>query len=376
MKKVRQADVIPDRLSSADPSADEMTNNLELSVIIPTLNEEAEISRLLEELDQQIGVSFESIVVDGGSSDQTIEFASRGGARCLDSESGRGKQMNLGAKYARAPILLFLHADSSLLEKNILKNAISSFREKSQELQSLQIAGHFSLEFNTESRRKSRAYRYYEEKTRLNRCNTTNGDQGFLLSKEYFLDVGPFDEDLPFLEDQKLAENIRRDGTWFTIPAKLKTSARRFEKEGMARRMILSAIVMGLHESNFSAFFREAPALYRHQHNSDKLMLSPFCRCIHRLLRSEGIIGAGKRWLAVGRYVRENAWQIAFPIDVCLSSTLGRTSRPFLWIHDYLFRPVVTAPILEPFTAGITAVLTLCWFYSTWAYFELKDKKH
>ncbi len=347
---------------------------LELSIIIPTLNEETEISRLLGELQGQTGLSFECIVVDGGSDDRTIEKAQRAGARCLKAEAGRGRQMNVGAQEAKAPLLLFLHADSSLRDPETLLRAIRFFNKEMQKLRSDSLAGHFSLEFDTGSAEKSRAYRYYEEKTHLNRCNTTNGDQGFLLSKQFFQDVGRFEESLLFLEDQKLAETIRKRGSWVTLPSTLRTSARRFEKEGLARRMILSAIVMGLHESNFHAFFREAPALYRSQRDSQKLQLTPFCRCIHELLRKEGPAVALSRWTAVGRYVRENAWQLAFPVDVFLSSLTNKKMRPLLWAHDALFRPLVTAPYIEGVTAAITGGLTCIWFYLTWGYFAVIEQ--
>lgn len=85
---------------------------LMISVIVPALNEEGVIAGALESLSCQ-GGAWETIVVDGGSTDRTREVARRY-ARVLTSGRGRARQMNAGAMAARGEILLFLHADSRL----------------------------------------------------------------------------------------------------------------------------------------------------------------------------------------------------------------------------------------------------------------------
>lgn len=82
---------------------------MELSVVIPALNEEASIGYLLERL--RVTPSIHEVVVsDGGSTDRTAG-AVRPPARVLPSEPGRGPQLRAGAEAASGDVLLFLHAD-------------------------------------------------------------------------------------------------------------------------------------------------------------------------------------------------------------------------------------------------------------------------
>ena len=90
----------------------------------------------------------------------------------------------------------------------------------------------------------------------------TNGDQGFLMCRSYFKELGGFNTDLPFLEDQDLAERIRSDGRWVTLPGVLQTSARRFETEGFHRRYILMAIMMGWATIIIPAVWGDSPLMY------------------------------------------------------------------------------------------------------------------
>ena len=83
-----------------------------ISIIIPTCNEADEIGRAVASALQAPGV--EVLVVDGASTDGTIEIARRMGAHILQAERGRASQMNAGAQAARADVLLFLHADTRL----------------------------------------------------------------------------------------------------------------------------------------------------------------------------------------------------------------------------------------------------------------------
>jgi len=87
---------------------------LRVSVIIPTLDEEARIATRLRELGTLSAVT-EVIVVDGGSGDATVAIArSFPTIRVLEGVRGRAAQMNRGAAAARGDVLLFLHADVSL----------------------------------------------------------------------------------------------------------------------------------------------------------------------------------------------------------------------------------------------------------------------
>src|SRR5438128_9357920 len=85
---------------------------MKISVIIPTVNEAETILSSLISVRNQPG-EIEVIVVDGGSSDATVEKA-QAHALVVRSDLGRAVQMNTGARRASGEILLFLHADSIL----------------------------------------------------------------------------------------------------------------------------------------------------------------------------------------------------------------------------------------------------------------------
>ncbi|MFN2440154.1 MAG: glycosyltransferase, partial [Chitinophagaceae bacterium] len=84
------------------------------SIIIPTYNEADQIAQTISRIYAAIGEhEAEIIVVDGGSSDETIVIAQQCGATVVKSErKGRAAQMNKGASIAKHDILYFLHADS------------------------------------------------------------------------------------------------------------------------------------------------------------------------------------------------------------------------------------------------------------------------
>src|SRR5256885_1302057 len=84
-----------------------------ISVIIPTLNEEVNLPVTLRQLTDHPDV--ELIVVDGGSTDRTIDIAQQFTPYVFCTLPGRAKQMNVGARHATGDILLFLHADTFLL---------------------------------------------------------------------------------------------------------------------------------------------------------------------------------------------------------------------------------------------------------------------
>ncbi|BDA48667.1 probable glucosyl-3-phosphoglycerate synthase at N-terminal half [Coccomyxa sp. Obi] len=89
------------------------TEGARVSIIVPVLNEERQIEATLEELRQLEPAAHEVIIVDGGSTDRTVQLAHAAGATVLQSGKGRALQMNYGAQEATGDILCFLHADST-----------------------------------------------------------------------------------------------------------------------------------------------------------------------------------------------------------------------------------------------------------------------
>ena len=131
-----------------------------LSIIIPTLNEQQHIQKLLLQLSAQRNVSFEIIVSDGGSKDATLKIAKDIGALIVSGEPGRGKQLNNGAQYAKGEYFLFLHPDSGIENKFQLKDSLDFIKGLSEP-----SAGHFKLNFSCDAPKVKKFLSFFEWKS-------------------------------------------------------------------------------------------------------------------------------------------------------------------------------------------------------------------
>lgn len=342
-----------------------------LSVIIPTLNEAGCLPRLLADLQRQKGITLEVIVADGGSTDRTLE-----GCRCYDpivvkAPRGRARQLNTGFGRATHDNLLFLHADSSVEDQYLLRNALERWQAVIAESGTDAVAGHFPLKFMRSNARNAMSFRYMEGKTHFNRVNTTNGDQGFLLKRAFFEKLGGFDEGQQFLEDQKLAENIRRRGTWITLPGRLLTSGRRFEAEGVHRRYTLMSMIMALHTTGHAEFFDRAQKIYARQEETGHLRLKPYFKAAAEMfIHDLGLLKSLTAWFYIGRYIRQNSWQMFYFFDVLLKNKEKRGRYRLLSFHDRVFRPLTDNLCCDV----ITAVVSFVWFMLVLApYYSIVD---
>lgn len=310
-----------------------------LSVVIPTIDEADNLPGLLEALGAQRGVTLETIVADGGSTDGTPEVARAHDARVVSAPRGRGAQMNAGAAAAAADWLLFLHADCRPTESDQLRRAVDTLRARGGR----RLAGHFALRFERRRHGRRFLYRFMEAKSASNRRYTINGDQGLLLRRDCFRALGGFDESLPFLEDQRMAERIRAHGAWVLLPGRLTTSARRFESEELGPRYLLMAVIMAMHITGTRAFFDAAPAVYRAQGEAGRLRVAPFLALAWRLYATRERRGRRAFRRRLGAVALRQTWQAALMADVAL----GRTSTPVLRAHDRWLAPCLHRRPLE-----------------------------
>lgn len=206
-----------------------------ISVIIPTYNEESEIQTTLRDL-YFCHEPHEIIVVDGGSTDQTVLLASQW-AKVIFSEKGRARQMNEGAQQATGDTLLFLHADTRLP-----KNGLELIKEVMSQGAS---AGRFRIKFDD----RRWLLRFYETYTRFHFFSY--GDQGFFVTRELFEKLGGFDEGAPF-EDIDFYRRLRRVTKPVIIQEPVVTSARRFTRNGCIRQKLINVFLVALYYSGFN----------------------------------------------------------------------------------------------------------------------------
>ncbi len=354
----------------------------DLSVIVPLLNEASGLTALFETLSAQRGAFFEGVFCDGGSTDGTLERARElaGSApfpcRFLTTEKGRGHQLNAGAEAAGGRIFLFLHADSHFPDPLALQKTLGALDGALAAGNGERVAGHFSLRFfRSGNPPPALSYYFYERKARLDRPGCTHGDQGFMLPRAFFEQVGPFDTALPVLEDTRLAERVRSKGRWVLFPEEILTSARRFETEGFFERQVLNALLRGAGAADWTPFFRELAGLYRSQDGARRLCLSPFFRRIGELLRATPRRERLALWGRIGGYVAGQGWQLPFALDVRRhfrrAAPAGEGRTPLLDAYDRL------APFLIDHSVGRRVASVLVWaaFHLLWGASRWRDEK-
>ena len=196
-----------------------------ISIIIPTLNEAANIADLIEQT-RGIG-DCEIIVVDGGSTDDTCQRAIHAD-RVLNSPPGRARQQNLGAERCRGEVLLFLHADCRLPS-----TALDSIRQVLADYRV--VGGCFEQRLDARGVR----YRLIERGNawRVRLFKLAYGDQAIFVRRAVFESLGRFPE-LPLMEDVFLMKRLRRAGRFVLLPDRLTVSTRRWQRHGVIRQTL------------------------------------------------------------------------------------------------------------------------------------------
>lgn len=195
------------------------------SVIIPVIDEAHIVNETIEHVFREgSGFSIEVIVVDGDLHGSTIRAITDDRAIRITSERGRGIQMNRGATVARGEVLVFLHADTRLPPKSF--EAIARFLGRSG-----CVGGAFSLGIASHKLLYRIIERAVDVRTRVTKV--PYGDQAIFMRRDFFEKVGGFSK-IPIMEDVELMQRVKRAGYGTgIIPQRVRTSPRRWEREGI-----------------------------------------------------------------------------------------------------------------------------------------------
>jgi uncharacterized protein len=203
-----------------------------VSVVVPTLDEAVALPGLLDHLASLEG-RFETIVVDGGSSDGTPAIAAAHPAAplVLRVTGGRASQMNTGASAARGDPIVFLHADSRLPPRAYMALTTSAAD-----------GGNFALRFDGGDLFARALGAWYRAQRRL---GVYYGDSAIWLTRHAFDALRGF-RDLPIMDDYDLARRLERGFRTACLPGPVITSDRRWRALGIPRTMLSWIVIRWL----------------------------------------------------------------------------------------------------------------------------------
>jgi rSAM/selenodomain-associated transferase 2 len=200
-----------------------------LSIVVPTLNESANLARVLPDVvAREHGA--EVLVVDGASGDDSRAVVARvPSVRWLSAPRGRARQMNAGARAAQGEVLLFLHADTALPD-GAGAAILAALGDPAV------VGGRFDVRLD--SRRPILALVGWLMNRRSRLTGISTGDQGIFVRRAVFEALGGF-PDIPLMEDVEFTRRLKRRGRLAALRLRVVTSARKWEDEGVLRTVAL-----------------------------------------------------------------------------------------------------------------------------------------
>jgi glycosyltransferase involved in cell wall biosynthesis len=230
----------------------------DVSVIVPTLNEERYLPTLLASLAAQTRPVREVLVIDAASSDGTVAAAERAGARVVGGGGHPGFSRNLGATLARGEWLLFLDADVRLPRAAVEGILAEADRRRLD-------AASCAFEPDSTSRVVRLHHRLSSDYFWLSsRLGWVHSIGAFILVRRSLHDeIGGFDARVRVAEDQDYVRRLGRAGRYaFTRKPVVEIAARRFRDEGFVKMSAkwlgieLHRLVLGEIRGDYFRYFK------------------------------------------------------------------------------------------------------------------------
>lgn len=224
---------------------------MDISIIIPTLNEADNLRQLIPLLqDAPSPGKTEIIVVDGQSSDRTVAVAESLGARTLLCAPGRARQMNQGAAMARGELLYFVHADTRP-PRSCLQDIAAAARAGYP-------IGSFRFRFDD----KRWLLRFNAFFTRFDFRWCRGGDQSIFVTRQVFEQFGGYREHFVAMEEYDLMDRIRQEHPFRIIPKEVIVSARKYRENSWFRVQWANFVVFrkyrqGVHPEQLYRTYRQ-----------------------------------------------------------------------------------------------------------------------
>jgi len=212
---------------------------MSLTILVPTLDEEKALPQLIERLAGLAPLPAEILLVDGGSTDRTLDLARDAGWRVLETECGRATQINAGVKAARGEAVCVLHADTlpppdmvAVIERTLAipKVALASFTPL--------IRGPERVRWGTSLHNWAKTW-YAPLVTRphlfLRGVRLLFGDHAMFFRRADFLAVGGCTPGDAVMEEADLCVKFAALGRVKMVPRFIETSDRRIAAWGAAK---------------------------------------------------------------------------------------------------------------------------------------------
>ncbi len=170
----------------------------------------------------------EIIVVDGGSADSSVELAEPLCDRLVAVSRGRARQMNAGARLSLGDAFAFVHADT-LVPASFGGDIGAALSDPAV------VGGRFDVELDSSALLYRIIGAMISLRSRLSRTGT--GDQAIFVRRDVFERLGGFPE-LELCEDLEFSRRLKRAGRVACIRSRVTTSARRWNRDGLARTVV------------------------------------------------------------------------------------------------------------------------------------------
>jgi len=233
---------------------------MRVAVIIPTLDDDASLQRLVARLEHLDPAPDDVVVVDGAASESCQALCRGAGALWLPARPSRGGQLALGAARAAADVLWFLHAEC---EPHAA--AIAAIRDS---IEAGAVGGYFRFRFGGAS---SLTKRFLERCVAMRcRWGVVYGDQGIYVTRSAY-EATPGFTVQPIFEEVALIRALKRTSRFAPLDLPITVSPRRWERDGffrrtLANRVLALAFLCGASPARLARWYggrlRPAPAGY------------------------------------------------------------------------------------------------------------------
>jgi rSAM/selenodomain-associated transferase 2 len=208
---------------------------MRISIIVPVFNEASLIRPFLRHLRER-APGAQVIIADGGSSDGTAQLAAGFCDRLVESERGRARQMNAGARAAHGDVLWFLHVDAEVPQGCL--NEVAHVLANPNV-----VGGYFRIRLpRSPIYRLTDSFAHYAGILLRIRC----GDHGIFSRRTAFLEMGGFPE-VPLMEDAEFFRQLHRYGRVRYSEQRILVNPRRYESVGRVRLTLAYAIIATLY---------------------------------------------------------------------------------------------------------------------------------